>query len=103
MKEHCVLRTKTIKPILSLLEQRNLLSIHVKNLQLLMTTLYNKVKLAKFKDSDLTPDRKTVGFPISLKLADFKDSDFQPNRKAIGLPVSLKLADFKDSGFPSKK
>ena len=36
-----VLRTKTIKQILgSLLEQRNLVSIHVKNLQLLMTEIY---------------------------------------------------------------
>ena len=41
MKEHCVLHIKTIKQILeSLLEQRNLVSIYVKNLRLLVTEIY---------------------------------------------------------------
>ena len=41
MKKHCVLLTKIFNQILgSLLGQRNLVSIHVKNLQLLMTESY---------------------------------------------------------------
>ena len=56
MKEHCVLRTQ----ILGLLEQRSLVSIHVKNLQLLMTEIYKtRSSLSPPFMKDIFADRNT--------------------------------------------